>query len=120
MCTGFAPGEVRRIGGATRAWKNTVLGSFEELMNNLVDRTAIAFYISTPNAIRAANPGAVRHEPMSLANATLYAANHHGPGKNRVTQVLNVYGSLRGSVVGLLDRMDGPIKTLNVANNTWA
>lgn len=119
VCTGFAAGEVRRIGGATRAWKTAVLSSLDDLLDHLVDSTAIAFYIASPNAIRNANPGAVRHVPMSLANAIIYAANHHGPGQNRVTRVLNAYGTLRNSVIGILDRFDGPIKTLN-ANNTWA
>jgi hypothetical protein len=119
VCTGFAPGEVRRIGGATPAWKTSVLESFGELMDSLVDNTAIVQYITTlPNTIRAANPVMVRHTPMSLANARVYAANHNGPGKNRVTQVLNAYGSLHESVRGLLDRFDGSIRTLNVGNNT--
>ena len=123
VCTGYAPnvGEVRRIGGSTGAWKNAVLSSLDDLMNNLVDTTALQFYIATqnPNDSRQANPGAVRHPAISLAAAVAYTNAHNGPGKARVTGVLNTYRSLRSSINGLLDRLDGPVKTLNVANNTW-
>ena len=69
VCTGFAPGEVRRFACTTRAWESNVLSSFDELMNHLVDSTSIAFYIATPREIRPDNPGAVRHAPMSHKNA---------------------------------------------------
>ncbi len=121
VCTGFPPegGESRRIGVASRAWKTAVLSSLDKLLNHLVDSTAIAFYIATPNAIRNANPGAVRHVPMSLTNAVTYAATHNGPGKNRVTQVLTTYQILRNSVTGLLDRFEGSEKVLNYPQDTW-
>jgi hypothetical protein len=119
VCTGFAPGEVRRIGGATKAWKTAVLTSFDDLMNNLVDSTALAFYIATPNAIRQANPAVVNHSTLSLANAVAYTNGHNGPGKAQVQGILTSYANLRSSVNGLLDRLDGSTKTLNVATNAW-
>ena len=120
VCAGFVNGqESRRIGGSTRAWKNDVLASFDDLLDHLVDSTALAFYINTPNAIRAANPPAVRHPIHSLAVARTYANNNLGPGTARVLPVLAAYDSLRRSLDGLLYRLDGPTKILNAATNTW-
>jgi hypothetical protein len=122
VCTGFVNGqESRQIGGSTVAWKNNVLAGFDDLLANLVDSTALAFYINTPRAIRAANPAAVRHPTHSLAVARTYANNNPGrPGQARVLQVVTAYDSLRGSLDGLLYRLDGPTKKLDPATNTWS
>jgi hypothetical protein len=121
VCTGFPPqgGEWRQIGGFTKSWKNAVLSSLDDILSHLVDSTAIAFYIATPTAIRNANAATVRHTPMSLANAVIYANAHNGPGKNRVSQVLTPYGNLRVALGALLDRFQGSIKTLNYPHDTW-
>lgn len=124
VSTGFNPppigGEVRSIGGYSRAWKNSVLENLDELLAHLVDDTALRFYIATPNAIRAAAPLAVRHVAVSLAAANAYAAAHAGPGRARVQAVLLPYANLRSSVEGLISRFEGNIKTLNTVNDTWA
>lgn len=120
VCAGFVnQAETRRVGGSVRAWKSNVLSSFDDLMNHLVDSTALAFYIATPNQIRQANAGVVRHAPMSLANAIVFTNGHNGPGKARVARVLTAYGGLRSAVSGLLDRFDGAVRTFNVATGAW-
>jgi len=122
VCTGFAPnggGERRRIGGYKKSWKKAVLKRFDELMNNLVDSTAIAFYIATPNAIRNSNANTV-HAPWSLAHAVQQVTPMNGPGKGTITPVLDRYDSLRNSIDGLIGRFELPTRSLNVNNNTWA
>lgn len=120
VCAGYANGaEVRRVGGATTAWRNAVLGALDDLLTVLVDDTALRAYIPNPNAIRQAAAGVV-HPPISLATATATAAALNGPGRANVQAILTRYGSLRGSVDGLLRRFDGPVKQLNPANNSWA
>lgn len=119
VCEGFQEGrEVRRIGGFTPNWKNAVLGSLEDLLNHLVDSTAIASYIANPNATRDANKD-VKHPPMSLADAGEYVKTHNGLGQPRVRQVLNNYAVLCMSVSTFIDRFNGPIKTLQPLGNTW-
>lgn len=119
VSTGFHAGaEDRYIGGATAAWKKAVLASFDDLMNNLVDSTAIAFYIATPNAIRNAS-AATRHTPMSLANALTYTNNNAGPGKAAVSAVLASYGSLRNALAGILDRLSGPTQRWDAAKDKF-
>jgi hypothetical protein len=119
VSTGFnAGGEDRYIGGGTAAWKRSVLASFDDLMNNLVDSTAIAFYIATPTVIRNAS-AATRHTPMSLANALTYANTHAGPGKATVSAVLASYGSLRNTLDGILSRLSGPTKRWDVGQSKF-
>lgn len=119
VCTGFAASEMRSIGGATRSWKTAVLNSFDDVMNHLVDSTALHFYIATPHGIRQANASTVNHTPISLAEAVVYASRHAGPGQRDVLRVLSNYSGLRTSFVGLLDRFDGPTKTL-APHHLWA
>ena len=121
VCLGFGPtGEKRKIGGATAAWKRNVLTSFDDLMNNLVDQTALNFYIASPNATRQANAATVRHPTLSLASARTYANQTNGPGKGRVVQVVSRCESLRGTLEGILQRLDGSVKTFNVRTNSWS
>lgn len=107
VCMGYKDGvEQRTVGGATKAWKKNVLARLDDLLNNLVDRTALEFYIANPAAnIRQANAG-VHHPPISLAAARDYANNHNGVGKDRIAEVVTAYGSLRTSIDSLLIRFE--------------
>lgn len=121
-CAGFGPGgagEVRKIGGYSKKWKKEVLRHFDDLLDHLVDSSALHFYIPTPTTIRNANPAQVRHNPISLAAANLYTTNTNGQGKARVQTVLTSYDTLRNSFEGLIGRFDGSTKTLNIVNDTW-
>jgi hypothetical protein len=60
----------------------------------------------------------VRHQPHSLAQAITYTNANNGPGKAAIQPILTACGALRGSLQGLLDRMDAN-KTLNVATGLW-
>ncbi|MDD0973784.1 hypothetical protein [Pseudomonas fontis] len=115
VCTGFAGGvEQRRIGGATRAWRNNVLASFDDLINHLVDSTALGFYIATPGGVRMANAAAVRHVALSLG-----AARINANGNMILAPFFVRYDSLRGTLEGLLQRFDGSTKTFLASSSTW-
>ncbi|OHX16160.1 hypothetical protein [Chromobacterium sphagni] len=89
VCAGFQGGiEDRRVGGKTQAWKNQVMGAFDEVINNLVDETALRAYIANPGQTRQADPNSVLHTPVSLARATAIANGLNGPGKARIQQIL--------------------------------
>jgi hypothetical protein len=119
VCSGFNPGEDRRIGGYSKIWKSRVLGHFDDLMENLVDSTAMGFYIATPNQIRPANPATVAHAPLSLTDAMATATPLNGPGRAVVMAVLTRCMTLRGSFEGLLDRFDQRTKRWDVNANRW-
>ncbi|WP_432721145.1 hypothetical protein R0381_002675 [Jeongeupia wiesaeckerbachi] len=128
VCTGYTPGaggnniEVRLIGGATKAWRKKVLASFDDLLAHLVDSTALAFYIATPNAVRAAAPNAIRHPAVSLVAANTFAAANHGTGRARVNTVLAKYTGLRSGFESVLSRLEseGGTRTFDPVNDTWS
>jgi hypothetical protein len=64
-CAGFHPpplaAESRRIAAPTSRWKRATLAALDDLLNVLVDSTALQFYMATPAQMRQANPAAVNH-----------------------------------------------------------
>ena len=104
--------EERRIFSAKGLWKARVLQSFDDLMKNLVDRTALEFYINNPGQTRTVEKNSrVSHPPMSFNNATEYVVNGDTAAHKRVREVLKNYDHLRGSLVALLNEFNGPTKS---------
>lgn len=113
-CTNYGRGNEHMISGATRAWKKNVLTSYDDVIENLVDSTALDFYIKTPDGKRKTAVN-IRHPTISLAAARAYvnANGTHRGATARVNQVLDRFVSLRGTFEGFLERFDGSTKTFN-------
>ncbi|WP_434634963.1 hypothetical protein [Chromobacterium sp. CV08] len=123
ICAGFPAGgggEDRRIGGRTKAWRSEVLKALDDVLDNLVDDTALRAYIANPGQERQANPATVFHDALSLARAQAVTAGLNGPGKARIEQVLRNYDSLRNAVLGLLDRFDTETRTFDPTTGRWS
>jgi hypothetical protein len=95
--------------------------SVDDLMRNLVDSTAIEFYIKFPGQTRVvAENGGVLHQPMSFDNAIVYVDVEQSPERLRLRQVLQNYRALRGSLSALLDEFIGvPTKIWSPQKNRW-
>jgi hypothetical protein len=120
VCTGFDHGhESRRIGGGVRAWRRKVMSRFDDVLDHLVDSTALNAYLGAPNAIRQANPGIETHPVISLQAARQLAQMNQGPGQARILEVCGNYHSARSNLEGMLMRFDGPTRTWDRLNNVW-
>ena len=115
VCTGLISDvEVRSIGSGPgemiSGWKHNVLRSFDDLMNNLVDRTAFEFYIKNPTDYRTTNSES-KHDPMSLESAIIYVGTSaEAPGSPRLREILNEYMNLRAKVNQLVVKLEARIR----------
>jgi len=110
-------GQARIIAGATRAWKSAVMAALDDLLNHLVDETALHAYIRNPTAIRHGNI-TTQHRAISLAAAIAYTGANHGIGKARVAEILANYSQLRPSVAEILARFHDRKKIFNPTTTT--
>lgn len=118
--TGFAGGaRVLRIGGATNLWKRQVKSALEDLLLHSIDETALRAYVQAPGTIRQANPAQDRHRAISPNQALMILGQIQGPGRAGIQGVLGRWGMLPNSVMGLIDRLDGPTQKFDYLLNGW-
>lgn len=121
VCTGFYAGqETRSVGGGTRAWRRIVMSRFDDVLDRLVDQTALTAYLAAPYAIRQANAGAVTHPVISLQAALQQAHASQGQGRNRILAICANFHAARSALEGMLMRFDGPSRSWDSINNKWA
>ena len=118
--TGFRNGVTeRKVGGATRAWANQVKGAVNDLLANLVDETALTAFVQAPRTVRPAQPAQVRHPAISLTRAGALVDRLQGPGKAAAQAVLTRYATVPNAVTGLIDRLEGSVRSFDHRTNKW-
>ncbi len=110
--------EVRHLGGANREWLAHVLTRFDEMMQFVVDATALEFFISQPYAVRFSD-SSVRHPPISLGATREFALTHPGPGSGTVQRLVAEHETLRANLSALVSGF-GDMKSLDAQTSAWS
>lgn len=115
-----AASQNRQIDGVSSPWKRAVMSALEDLLDNCVDETALRYFLAHGAGNRAANPGGVNHDAISIraAGDITDAANHAGR-KAQVQGMLTALGSLPNSLRGIIDRWPLATRTYTHATGVW-
>jgi hypothetical protein len=105
--------DIRSIGAdaaAMKAWRTAVLARFDDLMNHLVDRTALVAFLANGSAARTASHNEVHAAIALTAAKALVPANGAGHAA-ALAAPLASFGHLRDNFSALLDRFrDGYVQ----------